>query len=72
MSELSPIAIETLRSVKKRANGWPCGIPADKRVAEPLVMKGYLEYAPPVFNYPSNPSTYRLTGAGEAFLKVNT
>lgn len=62
--KLSP-TLRVLKDVAKRTKGWPCGVPADGRVAPALVAKGYLRWAPPIWNYPNNPKTYGLTTLGK-------
>jgi hypothetical protein len=62
---VSDAGLRTLKDIAARSKGWPVGIPADDRVAKGLVASGHLEYAPPAYNYQSNPRTYRLTTLGK-------
>lgn len=62
-------ALRVLRDVYRRTEGWPLGVPADERVAEALVRKKFLRYAPPVYLYPGKPrKTYSLTTSGKLVL----
>lgn len=61
-------SLSVLRDIQKRTKGWPCGVPSDDRIAKSLVVKGYLRFAPPMWNYPKNPKTYGLTTFGELLI----
>lgn len=57
---------ELLLEIARRTRGWPIiGVPADDRVARPLVREGLLCCASPAWEYNPPRACYRLTGAGE-------
>lgn len=61
--KLSPLRV--LKDIASRTKGWPVGVPSsDNAIAEQLRASGHLRYAPPAYNYPTNPSTYGLTTLG--------
>ena len=62
---MSNASLKTLKDIHSRTKGWPVGVPADDRSAKALVDSGHLEYAAPIYLYPNNPRTYRLTTLGK-------